>query len=67
MGSDISVEFGCERKANKVVRHLADVTAAERDLGFRAQVPLEEGLRKLVAWWRPLREEIAAARVLASS
>jgi UDP-glucose 4-epimerase len=67
MGSDISVEFGSERRADGVVRHLADVTEAERDLGFRAQVQLEEGLRRLVAWWRPLREEIAAARVLASS
>lgn len=67
MDSDIAIEFGSERKANALVRHLGDAAAAERDLGFRAQVPLEEGLRSLVAWWRPLREEIAAARVLASS
>ncbi|KQT91958.1 NAD-dependent epimerase [Marmoricola sp. Leaf446] len=62
MGSDLSVEHGPERAVNGVVRRLADVSAARRDLGFEAQVPLEQGLRELVAWWRPLREEIAAGR-----
>ncbi|MCH6471086.1 NAD-dependent epimerase/dehydratase family protein [Sinomonas terrae] len=67
MASDLSVEFGPERKVNGVARGLADTTAAARDLGFRAEMPLDEGLRRLVAWWRPLREEIAAARVVAAS
>lgn len=67
MGSDLAVEFGPERKVNGVARRLADTAAAARDLGFRAEMPLEEGLRRLVAWWRPLREEIAAARVVAAS
>jgi UDP-glucuronate 4-epimerase len=30
----------------------ADVTALERETGFRPSVPLEEGLAKLVAWYR---------------
>ena len=34
----------------------------ELDLGFTAEVQLEEGLRQLVRWWQPLREEIAAGR-----
>lgn len=67
MDSNLSVEFGPERKVNGVTRRLADTRAAVRDLGFRAEMPLEEGLRRLVAWWRPLREEIAAARVVAAS
>lgn len=67
MDSDLSVEFGPERKVNGVARRLADTRAGARDLGFRAEMPLEEGLRRLVAWWRPLREEIAAARVVAAS
>lgn len=62
MGSDLPVEHGPERAVNGVVRRLADTTAARRDLGFVAEVGLEEGLRALVDWWRPLREEIAAAR-----
>lgn len=64
MGSDLSVEFGPERGVNNVVRRLADTSAAERDLGFHAAIGLEQGLRDLVEWWRPLREEIAAGRTL---
>ena len=64
MGSDLPVEHGPDRGVNGVVRRLADTCAAERDLGFTAQVDLEQGLRELVEWWRPLREEIAAGREL---
>ena len=49
---------------NGVVRRLADTTAARRDLGFEAAVDLEEGLRRLVQWWGPLREEISTGRTV---
>ena len=62
MDSDLPIEHGPERAVNGVVRRLADTSAAERDLGFVAEVGLEEGLASLVEWWRPLREEIAAGR-----
>ncbi|HEU4807630.1 MAG TPA: NAD-dependent epimerase/dehydratase family protein [Homoserinimonas sp.] len=62
MGSDLGVEHGPARAVNGVVRRLADTSAARRDLGFVAEVPLEEGLRQLVDWWMPLRDEIAAGR-----
>lgn len=62
MGSDLGVEHGPERAVNGVTRRLADTTAARRDLGFTATIGLEEGLRMLVDWWAPLREEIAAGR-----
>jgi UDP-glucose 4-epimerase len=65
MGSDLSVEHGPERAVNGVVRRLADTSAAALDLGFVAQVGLDEGLRRLVEWWRPLRAEVAAGRALA--
>ena len=64
MGSDLPVEHGPDRAVNGVVRRLADVSAAREDLGFEARVGLEEGLRALVAWWMPLRDEIAAGREL---
>ncbi|GIT79641.1 NAD-dependent epimerase [Leifsonia sp. LS1] len=64
MDSDLPVEHGPERAVNGVTRRLADTTAAARDLGFTAEVPLEQGLRDLVDWWRPLRDEIAAGREL---
>lgn len=62
MESDLSVEHGPERAVNGVTRRLADVRAARDDLGFIAEVPLEDGLRRLVEWWYPLRDEIAAGR-----
>jgi UDP-glucose 4-epimerase len=65
MGSDLDVEHGPDRPVNGVVRRLADTSAAREDLGFETEVGLEQGLQELVAWWRPLREEIAAGRSLA--
>jgi UDP-glucose 4-epimerase len=62
MDSDLGVEHGPERAVNGVVRRLADTSAARRDLGFESTIGLDEGLRLLVDWWRPLREEIAAGR-----
>ena len=62
MGSDLAVEHGPERAVNGVTRRLADTAAAERELGFRASVGLDEGLRELVEWWRPQRESVAAGR-----
>jgi UDP-glucose 4-epimerase len=51
MDSDLRPEHGSERRVNAVPRRLADTTAAREQLGFVAEVPLEEGLRRLVAWW----------------
>ncbi|NOZ73055.1 MAG: NAD-dependent epimerase/dehydratase family protein [Chloroflexi bacterium] len=52
MGSDLQPEYGAERKVNPVSRRLADTSKAERLLGFKTEVSLEEGLRRLVNWWR---------------
>ena len=52
---DLEIEFGPERGVNKVPRRLADTTLARERLGFEAQIGLEEGLRRLVDWWRAER------------
>ncbi len=62
MDSDLSAEHGPERAVNGVTRRLADITAAQHDLGFTAEIALEDGLRSLVEWWSPLREEISAGK-----
>jgi UDP-glucose 4-epimerase len=62
MGSNLSVEHGPDRAVNGVVRRLADTRAAREELGFEARVGLHEGLRQLVDWWQPQRDEIAAGR-----
>ncbi|WP_214409860.1 NAD-dependent epimerase/dehydratase family protein [Sphaerisporangium fuscum] len=53
---DLGLEFGPARAVNGVTRRLADVSAAADRLGWKAEVDLEEGLRRLVAWWRAERE-----------
>ncbi len=45
-------EFGPERKVNAVPRRLADTSKAAEMLGFKSEIDLEEGLRRLVTWWR---------------
>lgn len=62
MNSDLNVEHGPERAVNGVTRRLADTVAAQVDLGFSAHISLEDGLRSLVEWWIPLREEISAGK-----
>jgi UDP-glucose 4-epimerase len=55
MGSGLSVEYGPARAVNKVPRRLADTTLARERLDFESKVELEEGLRRLVDWWRGAR------------
>lgn len=52
MGSTQPLEFGPERAGVNVTRRLADISAAERDLGWKPTISLYEGLTDLVAWWR---------------
>jgi UDP-glucose 4-epimerase len=59
MGSDLDVEFGPARTVNNVARRIADTSAAERTIGFRAEIGLDEGLTSLVEWWRS--ERVAGA------
>ena len=55
MERDIQPEYGPERKVNAVPRRLASIDKAQRLLGFHTSVALEDGLRRLVAWWRAER------------
>jgi UDP-glucose 4-epimerase len=55
MGSDMPLEFGPPRGVNAVTRRLADVSLAAERLGWKAEVSLNEGLRRLVTWWREQR------------
>jgi UDP-glucose 4-epimerase len=67
MGSDLSVEFGPERAVNKVSRRLAETARAREQLGFQAQIGLQEGLTRLVDWWRAERALSANATFAAAS
>jgi UDP-glucose 4-epimerase len=55
MKSDLAPEHGPARAVNGVTRRLAETGHAERELGFRAEISLSEGLQGLVEWWRASR------------
>lgn len=55
MGSSIEPQYEPARKVNAVTRRLADMRKAERLLGFKTEISLEEGLRELIAWWQSER------------
>ncbi|HWW86809.1 MAG TPA: SDR family NAD(P)-dependent oxidoreductase [Vicinamibacterales bacterium] len=55
MQSPLRPEHAPPRKVNPVPRRLASTKAAEDQLGFRARIALDEGLRGLVGWWHEQR------------
>ena len=48
-----------------VTRRVGSTEAAARDLGFQAKSPVEEGLRRLIAW-REAHKEAVASRIRAA-
>jgi UDP-glucose 4-epimerase len=58
MDAPPDVEYGPARALNNVARRLADTRRARERLGFVAQVGLEDGLERMVAWWRAGAEAV---------
>ncbi|WP_247479574.1 NAD-dependent epimerase/dehydratase family protein [Bradyrhizobium sp. 144] len=63
----LTPEFAPERSINPVPRRLASTGKAERLLGFRTTVSLEQGLADLVKWWRSERELASGQQQAAAS
>ncbi|TLP66103.1 NAD-dependent epimerase/dehydratase family protein [Microbispora triticiradicis] len=62
MGSDLRPEYGPPRQVNNVTRRLADISRAVELLGWKPEIGLEEGLSRLVAWWREATDAAAGGR-----
>lgn len=60
MGSPLRPEHRPARAVANVQRRRAAVEKAERMLGFRAKVTLEEGLRELIKWRQAVKSSITA-------
>ncbi len=56
MGSELPLEFGPARPVNGVTRRLADTARAREVLGWKPEVSLEDGLLRLVTWWRSVSD-----------
>jgi UDP-glucose 4-epimerase len=52
MGSTVAVAHAPGRGPTAVPRRLADTYRARERLGFTAEVGLDDGLSRLVTWWR---------------
>jgi UDP-glucose 4-epimerase len=52
MDSDLAPVHVAGRTVNSVARRVGGTTKAGDLLGFRAEIPLDVGLRHLVHWWR---------------
>ncbi|ASR11885.1 NAD-dependent epimerase (plasmid) [Rhizobium leguminosarum bv. viciae] len=52
MGVSLEPQHQEARAVNGVTRRLADISKAEKLLGFKAEISMEQGLRDLVAWWK---------------
>jgi len=63
MGSSLKPEYGPARKVNAVPRRLAEIQNAKNKIGFAATVGLEDGLRRLVAWWQASKAVTETASV----
>lgn len=63
-GSDQQIQFEPAGQTF-VTNRIGSVDAAERDLGFRWTIDLEEGMRRLIEWRRADVEAVAARRARA--
>jgi UDP-glucose 4-epimerase len=61
MGSSAAPAHVEERKVNAVTRRLADISKARNQIGFVAEIGMEDGLRDLVDWWQAERSQAMAA------
>jgi UDP-glucose 4-epimerase len=59
---EIKTIHEAERAVNPVPRRLADISAAERLIGFKPTITPEEGIGELVQWWMFERVSSATAR-----
>lgn len=65
-GSDLNVEYQPAGQTF-VSNRIGSVEAAERDLGFRWKIDLEEGMRKLIEWRRADADAVQIRRQLSTS
>jgi UDP-glucose 4-epimerase len=61
-GSNQSIQFAPRSQATLVRNRIGSPKRAAEDIGFEAQVPLDKGLRDLIAWRKSHIAEVAARR-----
>jgi UDP-glucose 4-epimerase len=61
-GCDKPIAYAPRSQATLVRNRIGSPLRAEAELGFRAEVPLREGLQRLITWRANHKGEVAARR-----
>ena len=64
-GSNQAINYAPRSQATLVRNRIGSPVRARDDIGFCAQISLEEGLQDLIAWRSAHKSEVAARRALA--
>lgn len=64
-GSNQPINYAAQSRATLVRNRIGSTARARAEIGFDAAIPLEDGLRRLVAWRRAHIDQLAAARARA--
>lgn len=57
---DVPIEYFDPRPGD-LIRHFADIKKAEKDLDFKAEIDIEDGVRKYIEWFRNATPDLKEA------
>jgi UDP-glucose 4-epimerase len=66
-GSNQPINYAPQSRATLVRNRIGSTARARAEIGFDAAIPLEDGLRRLVAWRRAHLDQLAAQRARATA
>jgi UDP-glucose 4-epimerase len=66
-GSNQPINYAPQSRATLVRNRIGSTARARAEIGFDAAIPLEDGLRRLVAWRRTHIDQLAAQRARATA
>jgi UDP-glucose 4-epimerase len=62
-GSNRPIRYAPRSQATLVRNRIGSTRRAKEEIGFEAAIPLDEGLRRLIAWRSAHKEEVARRRI----
>jgi len=66
-GSNQPIKYAPRSQATLVRNRIGSAARAKNEIGFEAAIPLDEGLRRLIAWRTAHRQEVAQRRARMAS
>lgn len=66
-GSNQSIKYAPRSQATLVRNRIGSAVRAKAEIGFEAQIPLDDGLTRLIGWRKAHKEEVARGRARVAS